>query len=67
MRGRVMLDLRIIGAGAHILLRRAGRLVRQLSLLSTSLIGIGIVYPTDNTALGDEPGRDERVVFRHFV
>lgn len=62
-----MLDRRIVWTDAHALQRRARRLVRRLVLLSVSLIGIGVAYPTDNTALDDDADRDERVVFRHFV
>lgn len=66
-RGMVMVDRRIIGAGVQERLRRARRIVRLLSLLLVSVIGLGMAQPGSDATLEDEADRDERVVFRHFV
>lgn len=46
---------------------QAGRFTRLLSLVLVSVIGLGIIQAAGDAALEDEPDRDERVVFRHFV
>jgi hypothetical protein len=69
MRGRDtgMMDRRIIGATARGSLRRAHRILRLLSLLLVSTVGLGLVQTTGETSMEDDPEPKERVVFRHFV
>lgn len=62
-----MMDRRIIGVAARGRLRHARKLVRLLSLLLVSTIGLGLVQSTGETGIEDEPDSSERVVFRHFV
>lgn len=69
MRGRDtgMMDRRIIGATARGSLRHAHRILRLLSLLLVSTVGLGLVQTTGETSMEDDPEPKERVVFRHFV
>lgn len=62
-----MMDHRIIGATARGSLRHARKLVRLLSFLLVSTVGLGLVQATGETLMEDEPEASEHVVFRHFV
>lgn len=62
-----MMVRRVTGASVRARVRRAGRLIRLLSVLVVSTISLGIVQGAGDSLLEDDPDQDERIVFRHYV